>query len=52
MQHHYEVDPSRDLAAMGASNLLAGLSSGFVQSGGASQTAAAENAGGRTPAGR
>ena len=33
---------------MGASNLLAGLSSGFVQSGGASQTAAAENAGGRT----
>ena len=47
-QHHYEVDTSRDLAAMGASNLLAGLSSGFVQSGGASQTAAAENAGGRT----
>ena len=47
-QHHYEVDTSRDLAAIGASNLLAGLSSGFVQSGGASQTAAAENAGGRT----
>ncbi|MDA0171638.1 SulP family inorganic anion transporter [Solirubrobacter taibaiensis] len=47
-QHHYEVDTSRDLAAMGASNLLAGFSSGFVQSGGASQTAAAENAGGRT----
>ena len=38
VQHHYEVDPSRDLAAMGASNLLAGFSSGFVQSGGASQT--------------
>jgi MFS superfamily sulfate permease-like transporter len=47
-QHHYDVDTSRDLAALGASNLLAGLSSGFVQSGGASQTAAAENAGGRT----
>ncbi len=47
-QHHYEVDTSRDLAAMGASNVLAGLSSGFVQSGGASQTAAADNAGGRT----
>jgi MFS superfamily sulfate permease-like transporter len=47
-QHHYEVDTSRDLAAMGMSNVLAGLSSGFVQSGGASQTAAAENAGGRT----
>jgi len=47
-QDHYEVDTSRDLMAMGAGNLLAGLSSGFVQSGGASQTAAAENAGGRT----
>jgi MFS superfamily sulfate permease-like transporter len=35
--------------ALGASNLVAGLSSGFVQSGGASQTAAAEGAGGRTP---
>ena len=47
-QHHYEVDTRRDLSALGASNLLAGLSSGFVQSGGASQTAAADNAGGRT----
>lgn len=48
-QHHYEVDTSRDLVAMmGTGNVLAGLSSGFVQSGGASQTAAAENAGGRT----
>ena len=36
------VDPNRELVAMGGSNLLAGLSSGFVQSGGASQTAAAE----------
>ncbi len=47
-QHHYEVDTSRDLTAIGASNLLAGLSSGFIQSGGASQTAAADTAGGRT----
>ena len=46
--HGYQVDPNRDLVAMGASNLVAGLSSGFVQSGGASQTAAAEGAGGRT----
>jgi SulP family sulfate permease len=46
--HHYAVDPNRDLSAMGASNLLAGLSSGFVQSGGASQTAAADRAGGQT----
>jgi high affinity sulfate transporter 1 len=42
------VDPNRDLVALGAANLLGGLSSGFVQSGGASQTAAADEAGGRT----
>ena len=41
----YDVDPNRDLIALGASNGLAGLSSGFVQSGGASQTLAAEQAG-------
>ncbi len=45
VQHGYAVDPNRDLMAMGASNALAGLSSGFVQSGGASQTAAADGAG-------
>jgi sulfate permease, SulP family len=44
----YEVDVNRDLVAFGGSNLLAGFSSGFVQSGGASQTMAAERAGGRT----
>jgi SulP family sulfate permease len=44
----YQVDVNRELYAMGAANALAGLSSGFVQSGGASQTAAAENAGGKT----
>ena len=44
----YDVDPNRDLIALGASNGLAGLSSGFVQSGGASQTLAAEEAGGKT----
>ena len=44
----YNVDVNRDLVAFGGSNLLAGLSSGFVQSGGASQTMAAERAGGRT----
>jgi high affinity sulfate transporter 1 len=42
------VEPNRDLVALGAANLLGGLSSGFVQSGGASQTAAADEAGGRT----
>ena len=47
-EHGYRVDPNRDLVAMGAGNLLAGLSSGFVQSGGASQTAAADRAGGQS----
>jgi sulfate permease, SulP family len=48
VQHGYRLDPNRDLVALGPSNALAGLSSGFVQSGGASQTAAADGAGGRT----
>jgi high affinity sulfate transporter 1 len=46
--HGYSVDPNRDLVGLGAANVLAGVSSGFVQSGGASQTAAADGAGGRT----
>jgi high affinity sulfate transporter 1 len=44
----YSVDVNRDLIALGGSNLLAGFSSGFVQSGGASQTMAGEQAGGNT----
>ncbi|HEX5923844.1 MAG TPA: SulP family inorganic anion transporter [Baekduia sp.] len=48
VKHGYRVDPNRDLIALGAGNLVAGLSSGFVQSGGASQTAAADGAGGRS----
>jgi high affinity sulfate transporter 1 len=47
----YQTDPNRDLVALGGSNLLAGLSSGFVQSGGASQTMAAEQAGGKSQLG-
>lgn len=47
-QDGYGVDANRDLVALGGSNLLAGLSQGFVQSGGASQTAAAQRAGGRS----
>jgi SulP family sulfate permease len=47
-QDGYAVDVNREMVALGAANALAGLSSGFVQSGGASQTAAAEAAGGRT----
>jgi SulP family sulfate permease len=48
VKHGYPLDVNRDLRAFGASNLLAGLSSGFVQCGGASQTAAADRAGTRT----
>jgi high affinity sulfate transporter 1 len=48
VKHGYRVDPNRDLMALGVGNLAAGLSSGFVQSGGASQTAAADGAGGRS----
>jgi SulP family sulfate permease len=44
----YEINPNRELIAIGGSNLLAGLSQGFVQSGGASQTMAAERAGGKS----
>jgi sulfate permease, SulP family len=48
MKHDYAVDANRDLMAMGAGNVVAGFCSGFVQSGGASQTAAADGAGGRS----
>jgi high affinity sulfate transporter 1 len=48
-RHGYAIDANRELIAIGGSNALAGLSSGFVQSGGASQTAAADTAGGQTP---
>ena len=44
----YTIDTNRDLVALGTSNFLAGVSPGFVQSGGASQTMAAERAGGKT----
>jgi sulfate permease, SulP family len=47
-QDGYHVNPNRDLMAFGVSNLAAGFSSGFVQSGGASQTAAAQRAGGNS----
>ena len=47
-QDGYQVNPNRDLMALGVSNLAAGFSHGFVQSGGASQTAAAQRAGGKS----
>src|SRR5262249_14503683 len=36
--HGYTIDANRELIGMGASNALAGVSQGFVQAGGASQT--------------
>ena len=48
VKHGDQVDASRDLTAFGASNVVVGLSSGFVQCGGASQTAAADDAGARS----
>jgi sulfate permease, SulP family len=47
-EQHYTIDSNRELIAMGTANALAGLTSGFVQSGGASQTAAADAAGGKS----
>jgi MFS superfamily sulfate permease-like transporter len=44
----YRVDTNRDLVALGGSNLLAGLSQGFVEVGGSSQTAAVVRAGSKT----
>jgi SulP family sulfate permease len=47
-RHHYSISANRELIAVGAGNLLAGLSRGFVQAGGSSQTAPADEAGGKT----
>ena len=47
-QEGYRVSANRDLIAMGGSNLAAGFTQGFVQSGGASQTMASERAGGKS----
>jgi MFS superfamily sulfate permease-like transporter len=44
----YNIDSNRELVAIGGSNALAGLSQGFVQCGGASQTMAAANVGGKS----
>ena len=42
------IDPDRELVALGAANLGAGLSSGFVVAGSLSKTSVAMKAGGRT----
>src|SRR5689334_24105792 len=49
-RNHYEIDPNRELIALGAANLAAGLSSGMVVSGSLSKTAVNASAGARSQA--
>jgi MFS superfamily sulfate permease-like transporter len=44
----YQIDPNRDLMALGACDLASGLTRGFVVSGADSRTAVADSAGGKT----
>ncbi|MFI1092276.1 SulP family inorganic anion transporter [Streptomyces sp. NPDC020917] len=48
-KHGDKVDASREMTAMGAANAAVGLFRGFVVSGSASRSAAAEGAGGSSP---
>ena len=48
-EHGDEVDASREMTAMGAANLAAGLFKGFAVSGSASRSAAAEASGASSP---
>jgi high affinity sulfate transporter 1 len=47
-RHGYRVNPNRELIALGAANLLAGLLRGFPVSSSATRTPVAESAGSRT----
>jgi high affinity sulfate transporter 1 len=49
-RHHYEIEPDRELVAVGVANGLAGLFQGFMVGGGASQSAANDQAGARSQA--
>ena len=48
-EHSDEIRPDQELIANGGANLLAGLFQGFIVAGGASQSAANDSAGARTP---
>ncbi|NUU23668.1 MAG: SulP family inorganic anion transporter [Streptomycetaceae bacterium] len=48
-EHGDEVDADREMTAMGAANITAGLFKGFTVSGSASRSAAAEASGGSSP---
>ncbi len=47
-KNRYDVDPDREIAALGAANLAAAISQTFVVTGSGPRTASAEAAGGRT----
>lgn len=47
-KHKYEIDPDQELVALGASNVSAGLFSGFVVDGSLAQTTSGESSGSRT----
>jgi sulfate permease, SulP family len=49
LKHGYRLDANRELLALGAANLLAGIGRGFPVSGGMSQSLVNESAGARTP---
>lgn len=48
-KHHYRIEPNRELTALGVSSIAGGLFQGFITGGGASQSAANDRAGARTP---
>jgi len=48
-RHRYEVEANRELIALGASNVAAGLFGGYPVTGGFSRTAVNDSAGARTP---
>ncbi len=48
-KHGYEIDPNQELVALGMTNASAGMGQGLVVDGSLSRTAAADQAGGKTP---
>ncbi len=48
-EHSYDIKPNQELIALGGANVLSGVFQGFVTGGGASQSAANDRAGARTP---
>jgi MFS superfamily sulfate permease-like transporter len=50
LKHGYAIDADREMLALGAANLVAGLGQGFPVGGGMSQSAVNEKGGAQTPA--